>query len=137
VVVVDEAVDLHLYVAETLTVITGLKDVILTALAVVVEHKLQEETEALHGQVLHREDLQVLLGMVAKEATGKQHQVAAAAAGIMVVVVVVTTVVVPAQMAAVAVAVALPSFLRAEDVLQAITRITDMLPLPTVAVLLK
>jgi hypothetical protein len=137
VVVVDEAVDLHLYVAETLTVITGPKDVILTALAVVVEHKLQEETEALHGQVLHREDLQVLLGMVAKEATGKQHQVAAAAAGIMVVVVVVTTVVVPAQMAAVAVAVALPSFLRAEDVLQVITRITDMLPLHTVAVLLK
>jgi hypothetical protein len=75
--------------------------------------------------------------MVDKEAIGKQHQAAAAAAGIMVVVVVVTTVVVPAQMAAVAAVAALPSFLRAELVLQVITRITDMLPLHIVAVLLK
>jgi hypothetical protein len=137
VVVVDEAVDLHLYVAETLTVITGPKDAIPLVPEVAEELNFLVETEAHRGQELLREDLQVLLGMVDKEAIGKQHQAAAAAAGIMVVVVVVTTVVVPAQMAAVAVAVALPSFLRAELVLQAITRITDMLPLPTVAVLLK
>jgi hypothetical protein len=130
-------VDLHPYVVETPTVITGLKDVILLVLVEAVGHNLREETEVLHGQGLLLEDLQGLLEMVDKEGTGKQHQVAAAAAGIMVAAAAVTTVVVPAQMAAVAVAVALPLFLLVELVLQVITRITDMLLLHTVAVLLK
>jgi hypothetical protein len=137
VVVVDEAVDLHPYVVEMPTVITGLKVVIPMVLEVAEELSFQVETEVLHGQGLLLEDLQGLLEMVDKEGTGKQHQVAAAAAGIMVAVAVVTTVVVPAQMAAVAVAVALPLFLLVELVLQVITRITDMLPLHIVAVLLK
>jgi hypothetical protein len=137
VVVVDEAVDLHLYVAETLTVITGPKDAIPLVREVEEGLNFLVETEALHGQELLLEDLQGLLGMVDKEGTGKQHQAAAAAAGIMAAAAVVTTVVVPAQMAAGAGAGALPLFLLVELVFQVITRITDMLPLHTVAVLLK
>jgi hypothetical protein len=136
-VVVDEAVDLHLFVVETPTVITGPKDVILTAQAVVVEHKLQEETEALHGQALHLEDPLGHSEMVDKEVTGKQHQVVVVVVDIMVVVVVVTMDVALAQMVAVAVAEVHPLFLQVVVVLQGITRITDMLLLHTAVGLLK
>jgi len=105
---------------------------------VVVEHKLQEETEALHGQALHLEDPLGHSEMVDKEVTGKQHQVVVVVVDIMVVVVVVVTMdVALAQMVAVAVAEVHPLFLQVVVVLQGITRITDMLLLHTAVGLLK